>query len=606
MATHSSPTFLRLGPVLLLALCAVSEARDRTPRVRPWRIRSVDFSGNCTFSRRILLDRMVSTPSRFINRVPFSQKVLEDDVRVLNSFYHNQGFLQASVKVHHTMFDSTRKRVSIVLLVEEHQRTYVGNITCTGPSAIGAAQLLGVARTARGKPLLSTVVEDDGGRMVSRYGKRGFLQATVRPSVALRDSGDTADVAFDVAEDGVSYAGDITISGLDKVRTRLVQRELRFSTGDTLTTTAIRASIDGLYRTGLFTRASIIPLLRDSTTGRQVPDPEKTVSVVLSEHDMFDIGTGIGFATDDQLRGSFDVAYRNLFSLGKRIGLRGEASFRTQRTEIVYTDPRFLSLPARLDMGGHYGHYDEEAYEAIIGGVNAALTFPTTYHVEYRARLRAEDVTYLSAQTGEAKPTQSVMGRVTYDTRNDPFAPSAGAYVSLQGEFAGLGGARSNQFLRGILNLRIHHAWRTRTVVSAAAKVGYEHEVLGSAEVPVHERFYAGGNSSIRGFRTRMVGPLDHSTDEPKPLGGRLLIELHPLELRAQVYKALHATLFFDCGNVFERHTEVGLRQLRYAVGGGLSLRTAIGVVRAEAGFPLDRRVSEPWVWPHIDIGYAF
>ena len=103
-----------------------------------------------------------------------------------------------------------------------------------------------------------------------------------------------------------------------------------------------------------------------------------------------------------------------------------------------------------------------------------------------------------------------------------------------------------------------------------------------------------------------MVGPLYQSDDGSKPSGGRLLLEMHPVELRVQIYKSLYAGAFFDCGGVFSNYRDAHPSTLRYSAGGGLSVRTAIGVLRVEAGLPLDRKANEPWIWPHIDIGYAF
>jgi len=595
--------------LLLAALLAPAEARRDRPRERPLRVTSVDFSGNRTFSRRILLDRMATKPSRLFNRVKYSARVFDDDARVVQSFYRNQGFLDAAVSVYHVHVDSAQRRVAVVILVEERSRTYVGRTEFDGNRVIGTPELLRSAKTATGKPLLSSVVDDDAGRIVGRYGRTGYLQTAVRPEVALRTGGDTADVRFVIVEAGVSTVGERTVTGLRRVKPLLVERELKFDVGDTLTTDRIRASVDGLYRTGLFAQATVTPLLRDSASGEPLTATDKVVVTNVKEAALFDVSVGLGYATDEQVRGSLETTYRNLFGRGKRISLNGRASFRSQKAELVYTDPRFLTMPARFDLTGHYGHYDEEAYEALIGGVQASLSIASRHHLEYRLRLRFDDVAYVPAAADTAKPTRSLYGSVAYNTRNDLFSPSRGVYLALQGEFAGLGRA-TNQFLRGILDARGHIPIRLATVLSTGIRLGYVHEIGTSRSVPIEERFYAGGNTSLRGFRTRMVGPLAPVADGAlKPTGGRVLIEAHPLELRIRLYRALHATAFLDAGGVYDGARTVSLANTRWSAGGGLSVKLPLGVIRAEVGFPLDRNGSdpdEPWAWPHIDIGYAF
>ncbi len=582
-------------------------------------MRHVDFSGNKSFSHRTLLDRMVTKPSSPIDWVPYARSALEDDIEMLESFYRNQGFLRADVRIHHVRLDSSRKFVHVTVLVEEGQRTYVQEVGFEGNTTIDDQDLRKRIKTTPGKPFVGTVLDDDRGRITSEYSKLGYLQTQVQPGVELVDNRDSAKVVLQVIENRPSVVDTVAITGLDRVREKLVARELRFADGDTLTSGRIRGSIRNLYQTDLFRTVSIRPVLRDSS-GAQIAAVPKRVDVDIEEDNLLDLGIGVGYGTEDQLRGSADMLYRNLFGLGKRVSLQAKASFVEQQTKAVYTDPRFLGLPGRLDLSGHFTHFDDgRSYAARYGGGKAALSFDTRFRLAYGLGFRWEEVRYLWATGDDSlsdKPTQSISLNATYDRRDDVFNPTQGVYVAARAEIAGLGGSATSQFYRMKANLRGYIPMRSKWVLSSALTVGYAHEYGAGTAVPPRERFYAGGNSSIRGFKTRMVGPLTYEDGELKPTGGRVLLEMHVLEIRYPISKLLNGTVFLDAGTVARNWPEISEKGIRWSTGFGLNLASALGIVRADIAFPLNPNEylndlegdipREMPLWYHIDIGHAF
>jgi outer membrane translocation and assembly module TamA len=127
-------------------------------------------------------------------------------------------------------------------------------------------------------------------------------------------------------------------------------------------------------------------------------------------------------------------------------------------------------------------------------------------------------------------------------------------------------------------------------------------------DLPASERFFAGGDTSIRGFALDKVGTTGpNGTIAPNgfPTGGNAVLLLSG-ELRVPVWHDLGAVGFVDGGNVYRRVTEMDLTQLRGAVGFGLRYRSFIGTVRVDLGFKLDRRPNEPSTALHFSLGQAF
>jgi outer membrane translocation and assembly module TamA len=129
-------------------------------------------------------------------------------------------------------------------------------------------------------------------------------------------------------------------------------------------------------------------------------------------------------------------------------------------------------------------------------------------------------------------------------------------------------------------------------------------------DLPASERFFAGGDTTVRGFVLDQLGTADTLNDQGFPTGGNGLIVVN-LEIRAPYWKGLGPVVFVDAGNVFKRASEVNLGDLRPAAGFGLRYRSPIGPLRVDLGLNLDPQVlpngaRERRSVYHISLGQAF
>jgi len=119
--------------------------------------------------------------------------------------------------------------------------------------------------------------------------------------------------------------------------------------------------------------------------------------------------------------------------------------------------------------------------------------------------------------------------------------------------------------------------------------------------VPPSERFFAGGDTTVRGFRRDRLG----DSCNGDPLGGEGLFILNE-ELRFPIFNVLGGVLFYDAGNIYRTLEAYDLSDLRQVAGAGLRLATPIGPFRLEYGAILDRRPGEPHGEFFFSIGQAF
>jgi outer membrane protein assembly factor BamA len=135
---------------------------------------------------------------------------------------------------------------------------------------------------------------------------------------------------------------------------------------------------------------------------------------------------------------------------------------------------------------------------------------------------------------------------------------------------------------------------RKRLAFVSALRIGAQSPFGSTTDVPISERFFAGGSSTVRGFDTDLLGPLEDGL----PTGGEGLLVLNG-EVRFPLISALRGVAFYDAGNVDPL-------DLRHVLGAGFRLETPIGPLRVEYGWKLDRQTGEEPGQFFFSIGNAF
>lgn len=129
------------------------------------------------------------------------------------------------------------------------------------------------------------------------------------------------------------------------------------------------------------------------------------------------------------------------------------------------------------------------------------------------------------------------------------------------------------------------------------------------ADLPASERFFAGGDSTVRGFALDRLGSSATLNADGFPTGGNGLVVMNA-ELRTPHVKGVGLVAFVDSGNVFLRAGDISASEFRTTAGLGLRYRSPLGPLRFDIGFKLDRRDftggSERRAVYHLSLGQAF
>jgi translocation and assembly module TamA len=219
------------------------------------------------------------------------------------------------------------------------------------------------------------------------------------------------------------------------------------------------------------------------------------------------------------------------------------------------------------------------------------------------------------------------------DTRNDAADPSLGALLSIEGEvapqFLGSQYGVARTLFQGFVYHRVPAA--SRIVFAGGLRMGLAsgfgtgplldlqgNEILGDdgqptivpiTQPPLSERFFAGGNTTVRSVAEDSLGTPDTLTAAGFATGGSALF-IANAELRFSIWKSLSVVTFADVGNVFARASEFSLSALQPAIGIGVRYNSPVGPIRVDIGFNLKRRTlggtREGFTAFYFGIGQAF
>lgn len=589
-----------LGTICVLTAVVAGHGAEASPR---WTVASVSFEGNDSFTDKELRRLLVTRPSRFLFSSPYHPTVLENDLKNLERFYKRQGYLQATIEGHDVAMDSTSGEVSISIRISEGALTRMERVTVFGNTVFPDNLPFKKTAIRAGDPLKAKAIESATTGIMTLYADQGYLDAEVRPDVQTNPETNLAIVDFLIEEGEQFRIAEIRIDTLAKTKESVVRRELSFQPGDVIKYTELLQSQRRLYMTGLFQSVFVRP----QATGRE-DSAKKDILIEIREHESIELAAGIGYGTEERLRGSAEISNSNIAGSARKAGIEGEASLIRRGVEVSFTEPRTLGTRVRGDLSVSYRYFDEPGYELERKAAKISLGRALGERSRVSLGFKYMDDNLVRVEVAEVpedlKANLRSLGlSLIHDTRNVLSNTTSGIYLEWNGELTGaiLGGTDS--FARTSLQGRYFRPLTSTTTLASAFEVGWMDRLRGAREIPLGERFYTGGPNSLRGFRYQHVGPLDQLG---KPVGGLFESVLNLVEIRQDVYRMIGLVLFVDVGNVWSHIRAFHPRDYRTSAGTGLRINTPIGILRGDLGVNLDPRDGEPRARFHFSVGQAF
>ncbi|MCX8071654.1 MAG: BamA/TamA family outer membrane protein [Candidatus Binatia bacterium] len=597
-------------------------------------IRRVTFEGRQRVSEKKLLEVMSTGPRSWFPRrhgflVPSR---FEEDLRRLWFRYREFGFVDAEITDYRIDIDRSEGRIDVTIVVDEGLPVVTAQLDFAGlPEGIRRPALQEIRLRRAFDPF---ALEREAERVARYLRDAGYADATVTGTWRIIEEQALqrlAAVTFEVNPGALQRVGEIRVRGNLQVHSSVVRRESQLKPDAPLTPQSLANAQTRLYQLGLF-RGVFVDALEPFETAKTSGEIPRDVVVQVQERPPLSVSFGGGYNTRDGFRAFGEIAHINLRHRGERLGLRGDIALDPAQAtapneylvDLGFRDPQFweTSWTLRTNVIGQRATRSVDQFSierlALVPALERRWRSALLTGVEFQweqARifdLRPDARVFNPADEGQLR-TGGVGPFLVYEGRDDPFMPHRGVFESVRFRLAA-GFLGSDEPLA---KLQWHHSHYVPLGESLtwlyALRAGWARTFSG-AVVPIRERFFLGGRSTVRGFSENSIGPQGAPIVDAlgkrvfpggNPLGGDLSLNVNT-ELRFPLVWGAIGVAFVDAGGVYLQDRSISLEDFRRSAGMGLLYETPVGPLALHYGIKLDRRRGEAFGAVHFTIGTLF
>ncbi len=567
----------------------------------------------------------------------YRDEALEQDRMTILNYLHNKGYADARVQID-LLDDPASGKLIIEITAHRGQIYRFGAVTFEGNTLISDEDVAKRSAVLEGENFSPDKVRDTAQAIKELYGQKGYIDASVQYETSLIEDEPVFDIHFSIEEGQQYKVGLIHIFGNSSTNSNVILRESLLVPGETFDSRKLKATQARLEAIGYFKSVNVyaVRTADDDALG----DTYRDVYIEVEETTTGNVSLFMGFSSMDDVFGGLDLTERNfnLRGLGKALGgqisaLRGGGEFfhargtigkKQNNILISWMDPYVNDTLWRLgvELSRTFSELQKHVVVVTYGG-SVYTNYPLTnfWTVGMRQRLRhSKDNLSLHAKGSSTAALQSVedikaqldqrglisafSGNLSYDSTDNAFKPHRGWRSYFETEVAGLGG-KYDFFKVSYLNSIYFPIWRKGTL-----KLRGDFKFIvpfgkTNVNVPYSERFFLGGETTVRGYQPFLLGPVVELLNDAgelvptdTPLGG-ISSSLLSLEYNQEIFRMFDVFAFVDVGSVQKKEFEIS--QIRPTTGVGIRLdignRTPIIV---GYGIPLVKKDRNDKKWQKV------
>jgi outer membrane protein insertion porin family len=548
---------------------------------------------------------------------------VKDDLDSIRNLYYDRGYIQVQVSdpvieehsytehTHEFLGQTetyvTRNEVTIRINIKEGDQFHVDSVTLKGNETIRTEDLLKEIRLKQGDVFSRDALRKDVNRIIDRYDSNARPFANVTPLFNIDEAKKTVAITIEIQEGGEVRIGRIDITGNTKSRDKVIRREMRLDEGDLYSKQALRRSYERINNLNFFETVDIRP-------ERRLQEPVMDLNVNVKEKMTGSLSVGGGYSSVDKLMAIAEVTQGNLGGRGQLLKFKIQWG-KTRKIYVAsFMEPYLFDKPVwgRVDVYKQDTDYD--GYKLDTNGFGLGIGKSFSEYVSGSIRYgydtsRIYDVTQetfaLATQRqvyGDLMRTSSVTFNLSRDSRDYYIDPRSGSRNTLSFQYAGgpLGG--EPEFIKTVADSAWYFPLFWDTVIMTRGRIGFAGS-LNDLPLPLGERFYVGGPSTVRGFEYGTIGPME---DDNRIGGNKELIfnaeYTYPLVPAAR----LKGVLFYDIGAAFGDSDPIRFNQLRSSWGWGFWWLSPMGPLRFEWGYIINKKPTDKRSLFEFSIGTLF
>jgi outer membrane protein insertion porin family len=596
------------------------------------RITAIRFEGMEAFREAQLRKAMKTKKHWMLGGGEIKDEEFAEDKEKLEGWYHDHGFRDMHVEDVRLEQGALPRDLTLVVKIDEGRVYHQGAVRWEGNKVVPTGALMRQWPRPAGPDVYSAArIQKALAGAYGEYAEQGYLYIGIEPHESVvQDS--IVDITFTVNEVSPSHIKRLSITGNKGTREKVIRREINIREGDLFRRSSLMRARDDVMRLGIFN--DVAP---DFT-----PAESTDVNLVfkVTEKQVGTASAGAGYTNQAGLTGFLEIGHNNVLGNGQQLSIHLERGGKRQDYRLSFTEPWFHDSPTLLGFSAYntsniLDEYDQ-AVRGLSGRLGRPLPWPDYSHGSMSYTLERvlftnvrPGITLNGVTIGAPELTSTAQGTFLRNSTDNPFYPTKGTRLSVDGQFTGgpFGGnlnyliwrTEGRAYLPSILK-------RITTMVRLRLATANTYPWIGGT-VPDYVKFRLGGGNTVdplRGYDdyqvvpskfirdtitvTPVYNPITGNWDAVQRVtrirypGGRYL-GLFTMEQQFPIAHPLHGLLFFDAGNVWDQRSEINPRELK--VGAGIGFRMEIpllGNIGFDYGYGFQRDDRPRWAG-HFMLG---
>lgn len=566
------------------------------------KVQEVRIIGNHGMSDKELIKTLLIQPSDWLSWYTetdaYDREKLLFDQTQLRNFYLDSGY--ARIRVDSSVAELTPDRQAFLVThtVHEGGRYKFGPLQIVGDfKELPEADLYKALKMSEGDWYSQRKVRESVEKMTDLIGDFGYAFLDIKPERVINDEAGVVGVTFNVMKGKRVYVNRIEVSGNTRTQDNVIRREVLLVEGDRFSSSRLRTAKSKLQALNFFETIEI-------TTPPAGDSELVDVKIKVAEKPTGTFTLGGGYSSQESLLGTASISQNNFLGKGQRAVFSFSHSGLRTEYNISFTEPYFMGKKLSAGFDLYKRDMDQSRFSSIkekTSGGALNLGFPIAEHLSNSIsyRLSNTEIDYV----GNGLPTQilrvqeelspylqsTLSNTLAWDNLDSRLTPTKGRIHRLTTEYSGLGG--DVHLARFLTDHHVYHALDgdSEWVGHLRGRFGIQDGI--GEDIPIFERFFLGGSSSVRGFMSAGIGP---RTLEGDAYGGT-----HFEQLNAELYfpllglsdKGVRGLAFLDAGYLGAGDVPIGVLD-----SGGLRVSSGLGVHWNSPFGPLRFTLSSPLI----------
>jgi len=576
-------------------------------------IKEIKILGNTTYSTRLLKSLIKSGPKYWFevwsDKDIYNSTLLDQDIEAIRDYYLNRGFAKFKVVSKQVNLSSDKEDIYITLSISEGELYKFGKTTIYGLDKFDSNIFTNIVNynLSPGTSFSRANIETTKSAIKFILGEKGYAFPTVLSNVSLQDNSEFVDITFRVDTKKKSFVRRINIKGNTKTNDEVYRRELRQFESSIYSENKIERSKIRLQRLKFVNEVDIQKKIVDEENGYM------DIDFLLEETQSGEFKLGAGYSDSSGAIFNAKVQQDNFLGKGNNVALEIEKSSYKKLIRYRNTNPYFTTDGISKSTSLVYSETDA-AETSTAAYISDTIAYGVSYNVpisESRSYGYGADIVLTDYTTTIGSPTnvtsfidkygeshfgllfnasliEDTRDRTVYATQGKRQAITSNFYIppDLDYSYASIKftGEYNTPYKLNFLDI---FDWNTSFQVKP--QIGFGVGLLGSSNLPFHDKYFAGGDKTVRGFDSGTLGPLRNNTTctakTCDAIGGDFLAVLQndwifpPPPFLGADKRVFRGSLFLDIGNVFEDISDFSYSDLRGSYGIQLNFRTPVGAV---------------------------